>query len=72
MDRLFAVPNLDDLSADDAEYRRAAGVLDALASYCRLKAMAVQSRRIGNLTVARGCDARLEEMYNRLPGWARW
>jgi hypothetical protein len=71
-DKLFDVPNLDDMSVDPEDYREAARVLRALADYCERKGRAIQNRFKGNILSTGACDRECRMRYKDLPEWARW
>ena len=67
-EKLF--PNLDDISDDDREHY--ADVFRGLVAYCEAKTKACEARLEGEITHAVYLEHICEEIYNRLPKWARW
>jgi hypothetical protein len=69
---LFDVPNLDDLSVDPEDSRRAARVMRALANYLDHKRCAMKYRVAGKIEEASAHENTCDRIYRALPGWARW
>jgi len=68
----LAVINLDEHTIDPAELREVADTLIKLAMYARLKANAMEQRSTGRMRNAEQLETRCENIYQKLPDWAKW
>jgi hypothetical protein len=70
--QLFEVPNLDCLTIDPIELRRAGDVFSLLACYAEHTARAMELRLEGDTDGARSFERAAQTVYDRLPDWAKW
>ncbi len=71
------IENMDELDIDDLEildsrYREFAITSMSLARFARVKIKAIQKRQAGLINDALMLENECEEIYKRLPAWARW
>ncbi len=71
-EKLFEVPNLDDISIDPDDYRQLVVVFGILQEYANTKHQAMRYRTFRELMAALRLEAHLEVLYDQLPEWARW
>lgn len=67
---MFDAPNLDGLYPEELD--ELGRVLERLARYARLKAVAMRQRSYGHVDRALEIEGALEQLYLGLPDWAKW
>ena len=65
-------PNLDDFSADPADFAAMREVFLFYAAYCDLKEKSTQFRLKGSVGLAATIDDEARKLYRQLPERARW
>jgi len=68
----LAIPNLDDMTTEDAEVDAMGDVFAALASYCKCKGAAMRHRKAGRLHEALAMERTCEQRYAALPTSLQW
>lgn len=71
-DKLFDVPNLDNLSNDRRDYDELSKLFHKLAQWSHLKSQSLRKRMAGLNTEAKYAESGMEDIYKSLPNWARW
>lgn len=63
-------PNLDGM--DHTELQEAESVFVRLAAYCNHRRCSMRARLAGNIAVALDLERVADDIYSKLPTWAKW